>query len=66
MNNVTARAQRGTRRHVPPVDNPNFSPDTNYNSNGNIYFTYHGYHPSNPLAVEEVFGTQGDLQTLVT
>ena len=50
----------------PVFDNPNFYTDTNYNSNGNIYFTYHGYHPSNPLAVEEVFGTQGDLQTLVT
>ncbi|MBK8900046.1 MAG: hypothetical protein IPM53_02570 [Anaerolineaceae bacterium] len=50
----------------PVFDNPNFYTDTNYNTNGNIYFTYHGYHPSNPLAVEEVFGTQNDLQTLVT
>ncbi len=50
----------------PVFDNPNFYTDTNYNSNGDIYFTYHGYHPSNPLSVEEVFGTQSDLQTLVT
>lgn len=50
----------------PVFDNPNFYTDTDFNSNGDIYFTYHGYHPSNPLAVEEVFGTQTDLQALVT
>ena len=50
----------------PVFDNPNFYTDTNYNSNGDIYFTYHGYHPSDPLTVEEVFGTQTDLQALVT
>ena len=50
----------------PVFDNPNFYTDTDFNSNGDIYFTYHGYHPSDPLTVEEVFGTQTDLQTLVT
>jgi glycosidase len=49
----------------PVFDNPNFYTDTNYNSNGDIFFTYHGYHPSNPQAVEEVFGSQSDLQNLV-
>lgn len=49
----------------PVFDNPNFYTDTDYNSNGDIYFTYHGYHPSDPLSVEEVFGTQSDLQALV-
>ena len=50
----------------PVFDNPNFYTDTDFNSNGDIYFTYHGYHPSDPLSVEEVFGTQADLQNLVT
>lgn len=50
----------------PVFDNPNFYTDTDYNNNGDIYFTYHGYHPSDPLSVEEVFGTQTDLQNLVT
>lgn len=49
----------------PVFDNPNFYTDTNYNSNGDIYFTYHGYHPSDPETVEEVFGTQTDLEDLV-
>ncbi|MCA9924134.1 MAG: hypothetical protein KC421_17280 [Anaerolineales bacterium] len=50
----------------PVFDNPNFYTDTDFNTNGDIYFTYHGYHPSDPTSVEEVFGTQQDLQTLVT
>lgn len=50
----------------PVFDNPNFYTDANYDSNGDIYFTYHGYHPSDPLTVEEVFGTQTDLENLVT
>lgn len=50
----------------PVFDNPNFYTDTDYNSNGDIYFTYHGYHPSDPLSVEEVFGTQQDLEDLVS
>ncbi len=50
----------------PVFDNPNFYTDTDYNTNGDIYFTYHGYHPSDPTSVEEVFGTQADLQNLIT
>ncbi|MCP4423062.1 MAG: hypothetical protein GY803_01075 [Chloroflexi bacterium] len=49
----------------PVFDNPNFYTDTDYNTNGDIYFTYHGYHPSDPTSVEEVFGTQIDLEDLV-
>ncbi|MCP5098499.1 MAG: hypothetical protein GY943_23360, partial [Chloroflexi bacterium] len=50
----------------PVFDNPNFYTDTDYNTNGDIYFTYHGYHPSDPTSVEEVFGTQTDLEDLIT
>ena len=49
----------------PVFDNPNFYTDVDYNTNGDIYFTYHGYHPSDPESVEEVFGTQLDLENLV-
>lgn len=50
----------------PVFDNPNFYTDTDFATNGDIYFTYHGYHPSDPTSVEEVFGTQQDLEGLIT